>query len=133
MTKTNNIIKMKIIFKDKTKKDGSKFTQMLTIMKDKNGNDIWYQVRFGDNVNTKLWKNKNQIIEVENKTMPDGSKNIRIPDSNKLYEYKGKLKSPYIYIQEVLSYKDAPIKKVSHDVDPSTATFSVDDEDEPLN
>ena len=96
---------LKVIFKEEKKKDGSTFIKMLTILKKKDGTEQWAQIKFGDAVNTKVWKNKNQLILVEDKEMPDGSKNIRIPKSFEPYMWQGKKKYPYVFIQEILKSK----------------------------
>ncbi|MBR6518016.1 MAG: hypothetical protein IKT40_14380 [Bacilli bacterium] len=127
-------VKFKVIFKDQKKKDGSTFTKMLTILKTKEGKDKWCQIKFGDAVNTKLWKGQNQIVTAEIKKMEDGSNNIRIPNSFEPYEYKGKMHYPYIYVQEIISsvaYDYKP-KEGSNYSDGSDVSFNMDDIDEEL-
>ena len=131
MKKENNLKKFKVVFVEQKKKDGSSFTKMLTILKDKDGNDKWCAIKFGDAVNTKLWKNKNQIVTAENKTMEDGSKNIRIPKSFEPYEYNGKTHYPYIYVQEIKSSEEyiyTP-KQSDNYVDADEVEFAMDDEE----
>lgn len=126
----NSVKKFKVIFVDQKKKDGSSFTKMLTILKKKDGSDLWATIKFGDAVNTKIWKNKNQIVTAENKVMKDGSKNIRIPKSFEPFEYQGKIHYPYIYIQEIIGaeeYKFTP-KASDNYVDADEVEFSMDDE-----
>ena len=125
-----NLIKLKLIFVDQEKKDGTKFTKMMTILK-VDGKDKWVNIKFGDNVNTKVWKNKNQILTIENKLMEDGSKNIRIPRDFKPYEYKGKTIYPYVYVQEVKSAEESvyvPNKENLY-VDADDVTFVMDEPD----
>lgn len=136
MKKENNLKKFKVVFVEQKKKDSSTFTKMLTILKDKDGKDKWCSIKFGDAVNTKVWKNKNQIVTAENKTMDDGSKNIRIPKSFEPYEYNGKMRYPYIYVQEIVSSEEAKFtpKKSDNYVDADEVEFSMDDEEtEPLS
>ena len=59
-----NLKKFKVIFVEQKKKDGTSFTKMLTILKKNDGTDLWVQIKFGDDVNTKVWKNKNQIVSL---------------------------------------------------------------------
>lgn len=135
MTK-NNDKKFKVVFVEQQKKDGSKFTKMLTILKEKDGSEKWVNIKFGDAVNTKVWKNKNQIVTAENKVMEDGSKNIRIPKSFESYEYKGKKIYPYIYIQEVKESQEYVYTPKASDnyVDADDVEFAMDDEEtEPLS
>lgn len=127
-----NSIKLKVIFVEQKKKDGTAFTKMMTILKGANGEkDKWVNIKFGDGVNTKLWKNKNQIIEVENKIMADGTKNIRIPKDFNPYTYKGKTIYPYVYIQEVKTaeeYHYTPNKDDLY-VDAESVAFAMDEPD----
>lgn len=125
---------LKVIFKEQEKKDGTTFMKMLTILKKKDGTNQWAQIKFGDGVNTKVWKNQHQIIEVEQKEMPDGSKNLRVPNDFKPYTYKGKLKYPYVYVQEILRSKPYDYKpsNESHYVDDADMSFSMDDVDDNL-
>ena len=102
-----NLKKFKVIFVEQKKKDGTTFIKMLTILKKKDGTDLWVPIKFGVAVNTKVWKNKNQVVTAENKVMEDGSKNIRIPKSFDSYQYQGKTRYPYIYIQEIVSAEES--------------------------
>lgn len=131
--KNNNVKQFKVIFKEQEKKDGTKFWKMLTIIK-KDGKNAFAPIRFGDAVNTNIWKHKNQVVTAENKTMEDGSKNIRIPKDFKPYEYKGKTIFPYIYIQEITGYKESVYKGNGENnyVDADDVDFSLDGEDEPI-
>ena len=134
MTK-NNDKKFKVVFVEQQKKDGSKFTKMLTILKLKDGSEKWVNIKFSDGINTKIWKNKNQIVTAENKVMEDGSKNIRIPKSFEPYEYKGKKIYPYIYIQEIKATQEYVYTPKASDnyVDADEVEFAMDDEEtEPL-
>ena len=127
-----NLKKFKVIFVEQKKKDGSKFTKMLTILKKKDGTDLWCQIKFGDAVNTKVWKNINQIVTAENKVMDDGSKNIRIPKSFDTYtNSKGKTCYPYIYIQEIVNATEYHYQPKNNDnyVDADDVEFSLDDEE----
>ena len=125
-----NSIKFKVIFVNQKKKDGTTFIKMKTIIKD-NGKDKWCDIKFGDSVNTKVWKNKNQIVTAENKTMEDGSKNIRVPKSFEPFEYKGKMHYPYIYIQTITASEEYNYKPKASDnyVDADNVVFSLDDEE----
>lgn len=131
--KNNNVKQFKVIFKEQEKKDGTKFWKMLTIIK-KDGKDSFAPIRFGDIVNTKIWNHKNQVVTAENKTMEDGSQNIRIPRDFKPYEYKGKTIFPYIYIQEITGYKESVYKGngESNYVNADDVDFSLDGEDESI-
>lgn len=126
-----NLKKFKVIFVEQKKKDGTTFTKMLTILKKKDGTDLWAPIKFGDAVNTKVWKNKNQVVTAENKVMEDGSKNIRIPKSFDAYQYQGKTRYPYIYIQEIVSAEESKFTPKASDnyVDADEVEFSMDDEE----
>lgn len=126
-----NLKKFKVIFVEQKKKDGTTFTKMLTILKKKDGSDLWCAIKFGDAVNTKVWKNKNQVVTAENKTMEDGSKNIRIPKSFEPYEYQGKTRYPYIYVQEIVSAEESKYTPKSSDnyVDADSVDFAMDEPD----
>lgn len=132
----NNVKQFKVIFKEQEKKDGTKFWKMLTILKGKgkDGKDLFAPIRFGDAVNTNIWKHKNQVVSAENKEMEDGSQNIRIPKDFKPYEYKGKKIYPYIYIQEITGYKESVYKGNGEDnyINADDVDFSLDGEDEPI-
>lgn len=128
----NSVKKFKVIFVEQKKKDGTTFTKMLTILKQKDGKDLWCQIKFGDDVNTKVWKGKNQIVTAENKVMEDGSKNIRIPKSFEPYTNKnGKTIYPYIYIQQITGAEEYHYKGNGNDnyVDADDVEFSLDDEE----
>lgn len=126
-----NLKKFKVIFVEQKKKDGTTFTKMLTILKKKDGSDLWCSIKFGDAVNTKVWKNKNQVVTAENKVMEDGSKNIRIPKSFEPYEYQGKTRYPYIYVQEIVSAEESKYTPKSSDnyVDADSVDFAMDEPD----
>ena len=125
-------MKFKVIFKDEKKKDGTTFKKMLTILK-VNGENKWCQIKFGDLVNTKAWKNHHQIVCAEQKEMSDGSKNIRIPDSFEPFMYKGKMRYPYVYIQEIIGSIDyTPKEQPRKEVEATQDSFSMDDVDEKL-
>ena len=126
-----NLKKFKVIFVEQKKKDGTTFTKMLTILKKKDGSDLWCAIKFGDAVNTKVWKNKNQVVTAENKVMEDGSKNIRIPKSFEPYQYQGKTRYPYIYIQEIVSAEESKFtpKASNNYVDADEVELSMDDEE----
>lgn len=123
--------KFKVIFVERQRKDGSTFLTMMTIIKNKNGEEQWVNIKFGDSVNTKVWKNKNQIVIAENKIMSDGTKNIRIPKSFEKYEYQGKTRYPYIYIQEILNSYEYHYQTKAEDryVDADDVDFVLDEED----
>lgn len=125
---------LKVIFKEEKKKDGTTFIKMLTILKKKDGKDQWAQIKFGDAVNTKVWKNKNQLILVEDKKMKDGTPNIRIPKSFEPYMYQGKKKYPYVYIQEILKSKPYEYHGdgESHYQDAKDVDFNMDDVDDSM-
>ena len=132
----NNEKVLKVIFKKVEKKNGGFFYKMLTILKGANGEDKFVPIRFDNkNVNVAKWENKHQLILVENKEMQDGSKNIRIPKSFEPYNYKGEMKYPYVYIQEIKAskpYEYHPKDTESHYVDADDTTFATDDIDENL-
>lgn len=129
MKENKNLKKFKVIFKSQKKNDGSSFTKTLTILKDKNGKDLWVNIKFGDSVNTKIWKGKNQIVTAESKLLEDGTNNIRIPKSFSPYEYQGKKKYPYIFINEIVESVEYVYEGSSNNyyVDPDDIDFSLDD------
>ena len=131
-----NLKKFKVIFVEQKKKDGTTFIKMLTILKKKDGSDLWCNIKFGDDVNTKVWKNKNQVVTAENKVMEDSSKNIRIPKSFETYQYQGKTHYPYIYVQEIVSAEEVKYTSKATDnyVDADSVDFAMDDEEtEPVS
>lgn len=132
MENNKKLVKLKVIFVDVDKHDGGTFKVMKTIIND-GGKDKWVEVRFGDAVNTKIWKNENQMVYAPNITLADGSKNIRIPKSFEPFTSKkdGKKRYPYIFISEIekaekLVYKSNPSNNY---VDADTIDFNIDEED----
>ena len=99
MAKANNI-KFKLIFLNKKKKDGTPYKKMMTILKD-GENEVWVEVRFGDDVNEKQFKEENQIITAD-------VNDVRLPLSLKPYEKDGKKKYPYVWVEKIVSFEKAP-------------------------
>ena len=85
--KPRKLIKMKVIFVDQKKKDGTTFKVMKTIIND-NGKEVWATIKFGDAVNTKVWKNENQVIYAPNIELENGEKNIKIPKKQRYISHK---------------------------------------------
>lgn len=129
-------IKLKVIFTELTKKDGSKFMVTKTILKNDNykNSEQWVEIKFGDAVNTKIWKNKNQLVTAEIKNMPDGKPNVKIPKSFEPFVNKdGKTVYPFIKIEDILDAKPLEYKHKDEDnsfyQDASQVEFSLDEED----
>lgn len=87
------VVKFKVIFVNQKKKDGTTFVVMKTILK----GEKWVEIRFGDNVNTKIWKGENQVVEAY-------SDDVRKPTSFEPYTSKkdGKTKYPYIWVENII-------------------------------
>ena len=98
-----NAIKLKLIFLNKKKQDGTPYKKMMTILKD-GEKEVWVEVKFGDDVNEKQFKEENQIITAN-------VNDIRLPISLKPYEKDGKKKYPYIWIEKIISFEKAPFIK----------------------
>lgn len=115
----NNVVKFKLIFVNQKKKDGSTFVTMKTIL---SGNK-WIEVRFGDNVNTKLFKGENQIISA----LKD---DVKLPLSLEPYVSKkdGKTKYPYVWVENITGYEKL-IGKVSEPKETTQDAFQMDEEE----
>lgn len=96
--------KVKLIYIAKDKKDGSKWYKPMTILKGSDNKEHWVLIKFNlENVNVNKFKNKSQILsvlasEIEPHTF--GFKSWQ--------DKEGKWHEPYIYINDVVSYKEAP-------------------------
>lgn len=130
--KPRKLIKMKVIFVDQKKKDGTTFKVMKTIINN-NGKEVWATIKFGDAVNTKVWKNENQVIYAPNIELENGEKNIKIPKSFEPYISKkdGQKKYPYIFIYEIDKAEKlvSNYKPSNNYVDANDITFDLDEED----
>lgn len=115
------VIKFKVISVKNKKKDGSTYEIMKTILKDPDGNEIWLPVRFGQNVNEKALKGKNYCVSARNV-------DVKLPFSYKPYEKDGKMKYPYVWVEDIIDYvplvSKAPERAVT-----TQDVFSITDED----
>lgn len=112
------VVKFKLIFVQQKKKDGTTFVVMKTILKD----NKWVEVRFGDNVNTKLFKGENQIIEAY-------VDDVRKPLSLEPYTSKkdGKTKYPYYWVENIIGFEKY-VGKVSDPKPVEQDEFEMDEE-----
>ena len=112
------VVKFKLIFVQQKKKDGTTFVVMKTILKD----NKWVEVRFGDNVNTKLFKGENQIIEAY-------ADDVRKPLSLEPYTSKkdGKTKYPYYWVENIIGFEKY-VGKVSEPKPVEQDEFEMDEE-----
>ena len=117
-------VKFKLIFKTQQKKDGTPYTKMLTILKLKDGTDKWCEIKFGDEVNTKLFKGENQIIVAN-------SEDVRLPKSFEPYTDKktGKKKYPYVWCEKIISNSKYEFKPSSEPMETTQDAFSFNDDD----
>lgn len=116
-----NSVKFKVIFVTNKKKDGTAFTKMMTILKD-GEKDVWVDVKFGDSVNTKLFKGENQIITAD---LDD----VRLPLSVTPYTDKktGKTKYPYVWCEKIIGSE----KLVGEKLPKKEFTFSMNEDSTP--
>ena len=114
-----NSIKFKVIFVKNKKKDGTPFTKMMTILKD-GSKDCWCEIKFGESVNTKLFKGENQIVTAK-------IDDIRFPLSLSSYVDKksGKTKYPYVWCEKIESFE----KMVGTNFVKKEFTFAMDEPD----
>ena len=119
----NNTIKFKLIFTENKKKDGTTFIRMKTILLDEKGNDVWVEVLFGDSVNTKLFKGKNQIIEAL-------ASDVTLPLSLEPYTDKeGKTKYPYVWCEKIVNATPYIYKGTLTPRETTQSAFKMDEED----
>lgn len=114
-----DVVKLKLIFVNQKKNDGSSFISMKTIVK----GGKWVSVKFGDNVNTKLFKNENQIITAK-------KEDVRLPLSYEPYVSKkdGKTKYPYIWIENIIGFEKYVGTPKSEPKETTQDEFQMDDE-----
>lgn len=112
------VVKFKLIFVNQKRKDGSSFVVMKTILKD----NKWVQVKFGDNVNTKLFKGENQVITAY-------ADDVKKPVSLESYVSKkdGKTKYPYYWVENIIGFE----KLVGKPKEPSVTEQDDFEMDEP--
>lgn len=118
----NMQIKFKLIFVNKTKKDGTPYTKMMTILKD-GENEVWCDIKFGESVNEKQFKGQHQLITAD-------LNDVRFPLDTKPYVSKkdGKTKYPYVWVEKIIS---SEVLKGEYKSEPKQFTFAVDEEDTP--
>lgn len=97
-----SLLKLKLIYLEKTTKDGAnKWFEALTILNNK-GAQKWVKVVFGDEVNEKLFKNENQILFVKAENIEPHTFGFKSwQDKN------GKWHNPYIKILAVEKFEKA--------------------------
>lgn len=121
MATAKKTISLKVLFVENHKMDGTPYIVMKTILKD----GRWIQIKFGDEVNTKIWKNTNQVITA---LIDD----VTPPKTFEPYEDKdGKKKYPYVWVERIVDCKPlvSHIKRVA-----TQDMFEVDEEDtEPVD
>lgn len=115
------VVRFKLIFRENNKKDGGTFITMKTILKDGN-DDKWIEVLFGDNVNTKLFKGKNQIIEAY-------ASDVVLPRSLKPYTKDGKTKYPYVWVENIIKATPYEFKGTTEPKETTQSAFQMDEED----
>lgn len=121
----SNLVNLKCIWVDQTKKDGSTFKKAITRVSIK-GETKWVNIYFGDMVNDKPFREKNVIL-----TCP--ANKVTAPTSFEPFTYKGKKCYQQVRIDEVVSFKaytgSAPAPETNQ------AMFEIDNEEanlEPL-
>lgn len=123
--KTNNqegkVVRFKLIFTENHRKDGTAFVVMKTILMD-NGEEKWVEVKFGDEVNTKLFKGKNQVITAM-------AEDVSLPRSLKPYNKDGKLKYPYVWVEKIVDYTPYEFKGKTEPKETTQSAFQMDEED----
>ena len=114
-----NVVKFKLIFVTQKKADGSSFQKTMTILAD----NKWVGVKFGDEVNTKLFKGENQIITAN-------AEDVRLPLSTEPYDGKdGKKHYPYVWVERILGFEKYEFKGKLEPKETTQASFSMDDEE----
>lgn len=115
---TEKVVTLKLIFVNQKRKDGSPFQVMKTILK---GNQ-WVAVRFGDNVNTKLFKGENQLITAN-------ASDVKMPLSLEPYVSKkdGKTKYPYIWIENIKGFEKLESNFKAEPIETSQDLFELDE------
>lgn len=112
-------VKFKLLFINQKKADGTSFTKMMTILSD----NTWVAVRFGDEVNTKIFKNENQLITAY-------ASDVRLPLSNEPYVGKdGKKHYPYVWCERIIGAEKYVFKGKLEPKETTPASFSLDDEE----
>lgn len=111
----------KLLFVNKKKKDGTPYTKMMTILKDGN-EEVWCDIKFGENVNEKAFKGKHQLITAD-------SNDVRFPVNVKPYVSKkdGKTKYPYYWVENIIGFE----KLVGKPKEPSVTEQDDFEMDEP--
>lgn len=112
-------VKFKLLYVTNKKKDGTTYIVPKTIIIDpKTKEEIWILVKFGDAVNTKLFKNKNQLITAE-------ESKVHLPKSFVPYVNKeGVTKYPYVWVDDIISFDPLISKGKTAD----QSMFALDDE-----
>lgn len=97
--------KVKLIYLPKDKKDKKdKWYKPMTIVKDENGKEHWVLIKFNVvNVNVNKFKNKSQILSVLTSEIEP-----HLFGFKSWQDKEGKWHEPYIYINDVVAYKEAP-------------------------
>lgn len=117
--------KVKLIYLPKEKKDGSKWFKPMTIIKGKDGKDNWVLIKFNlENVNVNKFKNKSQILSVLASDIEP-----HLFGFKKWQDKEGKWHEPYIYINDVVSYKEAPNNFKSEEPNVDDMCFVCDEEE----
>lgn len=112
------LIKLKLIFCENTKQDGTKWVQAKTILND----GRWVNVRFGEEVNEKLFKNKNQLLTVKND-------DVEVHLFEPFTDESGKKVYPFIRINKIIA--NEILKSNKSKVKATQELFSVDVDEEP--
>lgn len=119
MNANETLVKFKLIFVNQKKADGTSFQKMMTILSD----NTWVAVRFGDEVNTKIFKGENQMITAV-------ASDVRLPLSTEPYTGKdGKKHYPYVWCEKIVGSEKYVFKGKAEPKETTQQAFALDDEE----
>ena len=120
-----SVITMKLIYIEKTKKDGGKWYKPMTIL-NHNGESKWVLLKFDDAVNDKLFKNENQLLKVDGADIEQ-----HLYDFKAWTDDKGKYHEPYLYIKGIKGFEKAVYKSTytNTPIDINQDLFKLDDDE----